>query len=298
MNLFAGKYWGTEKILRTIAKYFRNVEFVFDKPYFWLKDLELARMAEIKSFLKQRNLKIVDVSTCTAGGYERPDDDYAPPGQRFGPSFADADKNRRELRIKHAKKVIDYAIILDCYDINTSTGYQPKDRSHKESWADVVKCYREIAKYAKKYGAWINIEYEPGEYGPGGLFIANLKDTLKMINAIGMDNVGVNLDLGHALVCGEDPCKSIEICAKEGVLKHIHLEDIKGNRHFHLVPGDGDMDFQSIFETLLAVDYKGCVTLELYSLWDQKPAQQAKRAHKYLLENFGQFLKTGAKNEL
>ena len=92
INAFAGDKFRPfpQKALEIIADTgFRNIELIFDKPYFWLNDLELQRIAEIKTFLKRHNLAVVDVSTCTAGGYERPDEDVAPPGQRFGPSFAD-----------------------------------------------------------------------------------------------------------------------------------------------------------------------------------------------------------------
>ena len=184
INAFAGNKFKPfpQKSLEIISQAgFKNVELVFDKPYFWLKDLEPERMQEIKDSLDKLGLTVVDVSACTAGGYERADDDVAPPGQRFGPSFADKDESRRRLRIEHTKKVVDFAEFLGCQNVNSSTGYQPKDRIFEEAWKDVRDCYREVVSYAKEKNIWVNIEYEPGKYGPGGLFIANAKDTLKMI---------------------------------------------------------------------------------------------------------------------
>ncbi|MFX0136882.1 MAG: sugar phosphate isomerase/epimerase family protein [Candidatus Hodarchaeota archaeon] len=299
INAFAGKKWTPfpQKPLKIIADAgFKNVELVFDKPYFWLQDLELKRAAEIKTFLKKLKLNIVDVSSCTAGGYYRPDSDVAPPGQRFGPSFASASERTRQTRIEHVKKVVDFSVLLNCYDINSSTGYQPKNRTRKDSWKDVKECYREVCAYAAKRDAWINIEYEPGKYGPGGLFIANAGDTMKMISEVGANNLGANLDLGHAFVCGENLEQIIKMFAKEKVLRHIHLEDIKeredGTRiHFHEIPGHGNMPLKKIFETLQKVDYKGGVTLELYSLWDKDPEKAAYESYNYLMKNFGKFLR-------
>lgn len=298
INAFAGKKWRPfpKRPLEIIASAgFKNVELVFDKPYFWLKDFKLERVAEIKTLLKMLDLKVVDVSSCSAGGYYRPDNDFAPPGQRFGPSFASASKKVRELRVKHIKKVVDFSVSLDCLDINSSTGYQPKNRSFEESWKDVKECYKEVCMYARKRDAWINIEYEPGVYGPGGLFIANAKDTMKMINEVRAINLGVNLDLGHSFVCKENLEETIEMFAKEGVLRHVHLEDIKelkdGTRvHFHEIPGNGNMPFRKIFEKLQKVDYKGCVTLELYSQWDKSPVKAAYESYDYLMENYKEFL--------
>ena len=299
INAFAGTDWKPfpDKPLKVISDAgFRNVELVFDKPYFWLKDMKLARVAEIKTQLKNLNLNVVDVSSCTAGGYYRSKDDVAPPGQRFGPSFASASEKIREKRIEHVKKVVDFSVTLDCPDINSSTGYQPKDRSFEDSWNDVKECYQEVCKYAASRNAWINIEYEPGTYGPGGLFIANAKDTMKMINDVGANNLGVNLDLGHAYVCHENLEEVINMFAKEGVMRHIHLEDMKkladGTRvHFHEIPGHGSIDFQNIFDSLQKVDYKGCITLELYSLWDRNPDKAAQESFQYLTKNFGEYLK-------
>ena len=296
INAFAGNRFRPfpQKALEIISEAgFRNIELVFDKPYFWLKDLELKRVAEIKTFLKRCSLAVVDVSSCTAGGYDRADD-VLPPGQRFGPSFADKDESRRRLRVEHVKKVIDFAVMLDCPNVNSSTGYQPEDRKFEESWQDVRDCYREVVGYARERDVWINIEYEPGDYGPGGLFIANARDTLKMIEDVGMDNLGVNYDIGHSFVLGEDIPQVIRTFAQRGLLHHVHLEDIAqkedGTRvHFHLVPGDGKMDFLSILRTLEEVGYQGCATIELYSLWDKDPEESCRKAHQYLTSHFGKF---------
>ena len=297
INAFAGDKFRPfpQKALEIIADAgFRNIELVFDKPYFWLKDLELSRIAEIKTFLKRRNLTVADVSACSAGGYERPDEDVAPPGQRFGPSFADADESRRRLRVEHVKKVIDFAVMLNCPDVNSSTGYQPEDRTFEESWRDVKDCYREVASYASERDVWLNIEYEPGTYGPGGLFVGNAKDSLKMIEDVGMDNLGINLDIGHSFVLEEDVLQVIRTLAGQGRLRHIHLEDIEerpdGTRvHVHLVPGEGNIPFSSVLQTLKEVDYQGSVTLELYSQWDKNPEQACRKSYQYLISNFGEF---------
>ena len=299
INAFAGKKWKPfpNKPLEIIAKAgFKNVELVFDKPYFWLKDLKLRRVAEIKTMLKKLDLNVVDVSSCTAGGYYRSDNDVAPPGQRFGPSFASSSEKIKELRIEHVKKVIDFSVALECFDINSSTGYQPKNRSYDDSWSDVKECYKEVTKYAATMDSWINIEYEPGKYGPGGIFIANAKDTMKMINEVKANNLGVNLDLGHAFVCNEDLEEIIGMFAKEGVLRHIHLEDIKeledGTRvHFHEIPGHGNMPFKKIFDKLQEINYKGCVTLELYSLWDKNPEKATYESYDYLMSHFADYFK-------
>ena len=62
INAFAGDRFRPfpRKALETIAGAgFGNVELVFDKPYFWLPDLEISRVAEIKTLLKRLQLSVV-----------------------------------------------------------------------------------------------------------------------------------------------------------------------------------------------------------------------------------------------
>ena len=69
---------------------------------------------------------------------------------------------------------------------------------------------------------------------------------------------------------------------------HIHLEDIGGREHYHLVPGEGDMDFQAIFLALDSIGYEGFVTVELYTC-PENPEQAARQAIDYLNSAYNQF---------
>lgn len=292
INAFAGKKFRPfpQKPLEIIAKTgYKWIELRLDKPYFWFEDLNFDRVVEIKSLLKKLGLKVSQIGAETCGGYERKESDVAPPGQRFGPSFSDEDFLRRKLRIDYTKKAIDFALALDIPMINSCSGYQPKTSTFKQAWQRVKNGYREVAKYAQQKNITINIEYEPGKYGPGGLLLGNAKDTLRMIDEVGEPNLGVTLDIGHSVVCGENVPKIIKILAKEKVLNHIHIEDIKDKVHFHLIPGVGDIDFKPIFKALEEVDYQGCISVELYTLWNKNPDQACKKSYKYLMNNFKKY---------
>jgi sugar phosphate isomerase/epimerase len=292
INAFAGRKFKPfpQKPLEIITKTgYKWVELRLDKPYFWFEDLNFDRVVEIKNLLWKLRLKAPQIGAETCGGYERPKNDVAPPGQRFGPSFSDESSERRKLRIDYTKKAVDFAVALDVPMINSCSGYQPKTSTFKQAWQRVRNGYKEVAKYAKDRGILINIEYEPGKYGPGGLLLGNAKDTLKMIDEVGEPNLGVTLDIGHSVVCKEDVPKVIKMLAKEKVLRHIHIEDIKDTVHFHLIPGEGDIDFKSIFKTLKEVNYQGCVSVELYNLWDKNPVLACKKSYKYLMSNFKKY---------
>jgi fructoselysine 3-epimerase len=91
--------------------------------------------------------------------------------------------------------------------------------------------------------------------------------------------LGANLDLGHSHVLGEDPETVIGVLASR--IFNIHLEDIRGRKHYHLIPGQGDMNFPNLFEILRRHGYDGFITVELYTCLHE-PEEAAKRSFRYL----------------
>ena len=74
--------------------------------------------------------------------------------------------------------------------------------------------------------------------------------------------MGLNFDVGHSEVLGEDIPKCLEILFP--YLYNIHFEDIANNIHEHKLFGDGDIDFSPIFEVLKKKEYVGDMTPDLY----------------------------------
>jgi sugar phosphate isomerase/epimerase len=71
-----------------------------------------------------------------------------------------------------------------------------------------------------------------------------------------------NYDVGHGAVLGEDPAAAVRLLGK--YLSNIHLEDIRGGVHKHLLFGDGDIDFRALFSALREIGYAGDLTPDLY----------------------------------
>jgi sugar phosphate isomerase/epimerase len=79
--------------------------------------------------------------------------------------------------------------------------------------------------------------------------------------------VFANYDVGHGFVAGEDPALAVRLLGK--YLSNIHLEDIKGRTHKHLMFGEGDIDFNSLFGALRGIGYAGDLTMDLYPFKDE-----------------------------
>ncbi|OHA48893.1 MAG: hypothetical protein A2806_04330 [Candidatus Terrybacteria bacterium RIFCSPHIGHO2_01_FULL_48_17] len=277
---------------------FSGIGLVFDKPFLWLPNLKADRIRQLRKLLQETGLSVESVSTCTASGYWRPDDDFTPAGQRFGPSFTSRNSKERELRVRHTIKVIDFAQAVGCRYVDTSTGYQPQDMDVATTWKYTRDCLRQICDYAEKRCVSVNIEYEPGEFGPGGLFVGDASTAMLMIADVGSPALGVNLDVGHSYVCGEDVPATIRMLGER--VRVVELDDIasrrdeKGvmrRRHYHLVPGEGEIEYRPIFEALREINFQGPVIVELYSLFDKNPEDACKKTFGYLAANYGSFFK-------
>lgn len=79
--------------------------------------------------------------------------------------------------------------------------------------------------------------------------------------------VFANFDVGHSFVAGEDPAAAVRMLGRH--LSNIHLEDIKGRTHRHLMFGEGDIDFRALFGALRGIGYAGDLTPDLYPFKDE-----------------------------
>ena len=77
----------------------------------------------------------------------------------------------------------------------------------------------------------------------------------------------------------EDP--ETVVNALDRKLFHIHIEDIKARKHYHLIPGTGDIDFAELFRILEHHNYEGFATVELYT-YPHEPEAAARQALSYL----------------
>ena len=88
-----------------------------------------------------------------------------------------------------------------------------------------------------------------------------------------------NFDVGHSFVAGEDPAQCIRLLGR--YLSTIHLEDIRGRVHKHLMFGDGDIDFRALFAALKEIGYQGDLTPDLYPFKDE-PVKALRESAEFL----------------
>ena len=264
---------------------YHGVEILAENPLLWPFDLTSKEIKKIKTFLKERNLKPVNLNACVCASILKKSD-FSKIGEQkgnfsrdvFGPCFCDFKGKNRKLRIKYMKKVIDLAVELGIKDISTLSGFASPIGTPSITWENTRSSLSEVVAYAEPKGIRINIEYEPM------LVISCAEEAIRMVNEIDSPNVGLNFDIGHAFCCKENIIKIIE----ENIDKihNVHVEDIgldddNDPVHYHLIPGKGVMPLKEIYIALEHNGFKGWYIIELYTYSD-KPVYVTNESMKYI----------------
>lgn len=159
-----------------------------------------------------------------------------------------------------------------CIASGTTLPGNPPTRAYEH----FLSSLREIVEYAEANAVEVGIEFEPE------LLVESVDDVLALLDDVDHPLLGINLDLGHVAVDGVDPADAIRKTA--GHITGVHLEDIPGGvggTHYHTVPGEGDLDFRSMFDAFDDVGYDGFVTLELYT-YPERPDEAVRKSMKHL----------------
>jgi sugar phosphate isomerase/epimerase len=124
----------------------------------------------------------------------------------------------------------------------------------------------------------VGIECEPGLYLE---YVAELRD---WIDRLGHPRLGANLDVGHSQVIGESIPEAVKLLGDR--IWNLHVEDIPGRKHYHLIPGQGTLDWQGLKRALVDINYARFLTVELYTHW-QNPQEAAEQSYQFLSRIFG-----------
>jgi L-ribulose-5-phosphate 3-epimerase len=161
----------------------------------------------------------------------------------------------RQIRIGHIQKASDFAKRCGIPAVQTHCGFIPED-PNMALYQEAVEAIREVANYCKKNGQ--NFRCETGQDTPITL-VRTIKD-------VGLDNVGVNFDVGNLILYGKaNPADAVEwlgpyvqgIHAKDGLYPTDPKELGK-----EVAIGRGKVDFPRIIRGLREFNYQGAVTIE------------------------------------
>lgn len=246
-----------------------GVELLADTPHLYPPDVIPSDVRKLKSILRRTGISVCNVNANTAAGYYG----RAFWEPLFEPSLANPETSERRWRIEYTKRCIEIAADLGSPNVSITSGRMVPGTDPMESMTFLKDSLSELIPFAENHGVRLGIEYEPG------LLIECCEELRALLTEMRSPWLGANLDIGHSHVLGEDP---EEVISSLGTaVFHIHLEDIRSRKHYHLIPGTGNLDFKRIFDLFAQHGIDGFATVELYT-YPHAPNEAAARSLSYL----------------
>lgn len=153
-------------------------------------------------------------------------------------SFSSPNPEIRSEAVAYLKRAMDCAVELGCNTVTTSLLNDGSDYPFEVDYIRAFEHTREAILEAAEYRSDIRIslEYKASEPRVHCL-LNNAGKMASLCMLIGKPNVGVTLDVGHALQCMEIPADSAAFLFLTKRLFHVHLNDNNRVWDWDLLPG-------------------------------------------------------------
>lgn len=161
----------------------------------------------------------------------------------------------RFQRMQELMKGGDFAKKINVTDVITHAGFLPENPCTTE-YTETVAALRTVVEYYKTIGRYFL--FETGQETPVTL--------LRTIEALGGENVGINLDTANLILYGKaNPNDALDVFGK--YVRNLHAKDglypTNGNELGEEVPlGEGKVDFPKLIRQLKELGYDGAITIE------------------------------------
>ncbi len=197
------------------------------------------------------------------------------------------DPDARPETIKQLKHVAEIASELECPLIRCYGGVEPFTKAAQKTWfSDVwttsVSGIREVAEYAGKLGVGIVIETHVGS------LTMSVRDTVRIIQDVGMSNVGMLFDYAWVETAGvEHGAEAVRAAAP--YIRHVHIKDWSMTNRFPLAKrsqlmGEGTVDWLPVLAELGRIGYSGYVCDEYEKFWYPEELPEPEIGMKHNLE--------------
>ena len=132
--------------------------------------------------------------------------------------------------------------------------------------------YKSFISYCEEYGIKIAVE-NMWQYPKmiSHSTCSRPEEFIKYVDEIGSPWVVSCLDIGHSVLCREDPCEFIR--KLDYRLTNLHVHDVDGIDDLHTLPFFGITDWNGVMKTLKRINYKGELTYEANGFLADKPVE-------------------------
>ncbi len=229
---------------------FEGVEILADVPHAYPG---MADAGEVQRELDRLDLAVSNVNANCTFGYWKD----APPEAYFEPSLISPNPKHRQDRTGLILKTLRFAKEIGAANISITSGRllggMPPDRAARQ----FAESIRPILDEADHLQVNVGVECEPGLYLE---YVTELREWIERLNH---PRFGANLDIGHSQVIGESIPQAVQLLGDR--IWNLHVEDIPGRKHYHMIPGQGTLDWPGLRAALRDIGYRRFLTVELYT---------------------------------
>lgn len=254
---------------------FEAVEILADVPHAYPPQITPKLTSEIVATLDRLGLSASNINCNCSFGYWK----HAPPEPYFEPSLISPNPQHRADRSAMILKALDFAREIGAANISITSGRTLGGMPPSQAAKQFAESIKPILDKADSTGVNVGIECEPG------LFLEYVAELLEWIDRLNHPRFGANLDIGHSVVAGESIPQVVNLLA--GKIWNMHVEDLPGRKHYHMIPGEGTLDWSALRSALHEIHYDRYLTVELYT-HTQQPQEAADKSFAFLSRFFNQ----------
>ncbi len=252
---------------------YAGVEILADSPHAYPEKIDARLTGDVVAALGRAKLAVSNINcNCTFGYWKD-----APPEAYFEPSIISPNRTHREDRARMILRSLEFARDIGARNISITSGRMLGGMPPVPAAKQFSESIRPLLDRADQLGIDLGIELEPG------LFLEYVQELREWIDILNHPRFGSNLDVGHCQVIGENIPDSIRTLA--GKIWNLHVEDIPGRKHYHMIPGQGTMDWPGLFGALRETNYDRFATVELYTC-TADPDEAAQKSFEFLHRYF------------
>ncbi|WP_298812813.1 sugar phosphate isomerase/epimerase [uncultured Roseibium sp.] len=182
-------------------------------------------------------------------------------------SFTHRDPGIRRETVAYLKRAMDMSVELGANMITVCPLIDGWDFSfqadHIQQWRWAIEAFSEAAHH--RSDVKLSIEYKAFE-SKNHIILPSMGKTLHLCERVGAENIGVTMDVGHALIAGECPAAELAIASEAGRLFYVHFNDNDRGADWDMLPAS--VHLWQTLETLhymRRIGYDGWVAYDVFT---------------------------------
>ena len=205
-------------------------------------------------------------------------------------SFTNPDAAVRQRAVEYLKTAMDMAADLDAGMLSVCPLIDGWDYAfqvdYMKQWEWLIACFSEATAY--RSDVKISIEYKAYEVR-NRIVLPNMGRTLHFCDVVGAKNLGVTMDVGHALIAGETPAAELCIAHAAGRLFYVHFNDNDRGADWDMLPAS--VNLWETLETLYYIERLGWDGWMAYDVFTRSGDNaEAVAATFEIMENLGKLV--------